>query len=322
MTARIFIDGAAGTTGLGIRKRLEGRKDIEVVSLEGERRKDPAAREAEFNRADLAILCLPDAAAIAALELVHSSTVRVLDASTAHRTAPGWVYGFPELQPGQRAAIQAARRVSNPGCHATGFVASMRPLVDAGIVPHAAPLSVHALTGYSGGGREMIELYEAEAGADAPDFALYALDLAHKHGPEMRAMARLERPPLFVPGVGNFHSGLVTIVPLHLWALPGEPSAKRVHDALAEHYRGEPFIRVAPLEELGTLRAGKYYLDVSVATGKDTLELFVFSNDSRREAVVVARLDNLGKGASGAAVQNMNLMLGLGEDTGLSSARH
>ena len=319
MAARIFIDGQAGTTGLKIRERLRARTDVDVVTLPEEARRDVRARETLLNSVDLAILCLPDDAAREAVALIRNPAVKVLDASSAHRTTPGWVYGLPELVSDQRGAIARAARVSNPGCHATGFIASIRPLVDARLVPPQTAISVHSLSGYSGAGKEMIAAYEAESSAGgAPGFALYGLELAHKHGAEMRAFGGLERVPLFVPGIGNFRCGLVTVVPLHLWALPGTVRGRDVHEALAERYRGEKFVRVMPFDDRAELRGGKY-LDAELVNGTNWLDLFVYCNDERREAVVVARFDNLGKGASGAAVQNMNLMLGLTEGAGLDA---
>lgn len=317
MPSRVFIDGEAGTTGLRIREHLAARADVTVVSVPYEQRRDVEARRALLNDVDLAILCLPDDAAREAVALVSNRSVKVLDASSAHRTADGWAYGFPELGRAQRDVIRAAPRVSNPGCHATGFVASLRPLIDAGLVPADAPLAVNSLSGYSGGGKDLIRVHEQElAPQGRAGCALYGLELGHKHLPEMQRWSGLSQAPLFVPTVGNFRCGLVTSVPLQLSALPGSVKAVDVHAALLEHYRGEPFIRVLPLNDRSQLRAERY-LDPDVLNGTNYLELFVFAEEAKRQALVVARFDNLGKGASGAAVQNMNLMLGLPERAGL-----
>jgi N-acetyl-gamma-glutamyl-phosphate reductase len=318
MPSRVFIDGEAGTTGLRIREHLATRADVTVVSVPYEQRRDVEARKALLNDVDLAILCLPDEAAREAVELVSNPRVKVLDASSAHRTAEGWAYGFPELGRAQRDAIRAAPRVSNPGCHATGFVASLRPLIDAGLVPADAPVAVNSLSGYSGGGKDLIRLHEEElAPQGRAGCALYGLELGHKHLPEMQRWSGLSRAPLFIPTVGNFRCGLVTSVPLQLSALPGSVKGVDLHAALAEHYRGEPFIRVLPLNDRSHLRAERY-LDADLLNGTNYLELFVFADEAKRQALVVARFDNLGKGASGAAVQNMNLMLGLPEQAGLN----
>jgi N-acetyl-gamma-glutamyl-phosphate reductase len=315
MSRRIFIDGEAGTTGLRIREHLASRQDLEIVSLPKERRRDAEARAAALNDVDVAILCLPDDAARDAVRLITNPNVKVLDASSAHRTASGWVYGFPELIREQRGRIASALRVSNPGCHATGFVASVRPLVDASLIPAGAPLTVNSLSGFSGGGRDLIRAYEEELGEEA-GFALYGLELSHKHFPEMQAYSGLSEPPLFLPGVGHFRCGLVTTVPLQLWTLQTAVRGRDLHEALTEHYRGERYVQVMPFLDRSLLR-GERYLDADALNGTNRLELFVFANDDKRQAVIVARFDNLGKGASGAAVQNLNLMLELPEDSGL-----
>jgi N-acetyl-gamma-glutamyl-phosphate reductase len=302
MVAKIFIDGDAGTTGLGIRERLAGVKAVELVTLAPERRKDPSAKRDILARVDIAVLCLPDAAAretVALADELGEAAPRILDASTAHRTAPGWTYGFAELVPGHAEAIRRAKRVANPGCYATGAVAILRPLVDAGVLPRDLPVTVNAVSGYSGGGRQMIEAYEK---GEAPEFELYGLTLEHKHLPEIVAYARLTAPPLFVPSVGNFRQGMLVCAPLALHRLPGPPRAVDLEAALARHYAGAARVRVAPAPRSGRL-------DVSALNGSDDIELFVFSNEERRQALLVARLDNLGKGASGAAVQNLGLML-------------
>ena len=302
----VFIDGEAGTTGLEIRRRLDRVAGIEVRSIAAERRKDDASRLAMMREADLVVLCLPDAAAIEAaawLATLADEAPKVIDASTAHRVAEGWVYGFPELDAGQTAAVRGARRVSNPGCYPTGAIALIRPLVDAGLVPTDYPVTVNAVSGYSGGGRSMIEAYEA---GRAPPFELYGLTLQHKHVPELQTYGRLAVRPIFVPSVGDFRQGMLVSVPLHLDALPGKPTARDLEAALAGHYAGAARIKVVPA---GTADGGR--LDALALNGTDLLELRVFANERYRQAVLVARLDNLGKGASGAAVQNIELMLGL-----------
>jgi len=315
MAARIFIDGAAGTTGLEIRERLAERRDLESIQLSDRERKDSRARAAALNEADLVILCLPDEPAREAVSLIENPSVRVIDASTAHRTAPGWVFGFPELDPGQYERIAAATRVSNPGCYSTGFLALIRPLVRDRLIPPDFPLTVNAVSGYSGGGKAMIEEFEAK---DSPRYVetvvrTYALTLAHKHVPEMKQHAGLAHPPVFAPNVGRFYRGMIVEVPLQLWALPDEPTVAQVHGVIAKAYRGRPLIEVGTLEE----SVIKQTLDAEMLKLTNGMKLFVFGNDMHGQARLVAVLDNPGKGASGAAVQNLNIMLGLPETTGL-----
>ncbi|MPZ08725.1 MAG: N-acetyl-gamma-glutamyl-phosphate reductase [Kiloniellaceae bacterium] len=317
MTARIFIDGEAGTTGLQIRGRLESRADVQLIRLAEGERKDPAARACALNEADLAILCLPDAAAREAVGLIENPQTRVIDASTAYRTDPDWTYGFPELDRAQTAKVKAAKRVSNPGCYPTGVLALIRPLVDAGLLPKDFPVTVNAVSGYSGGGKDLIRRYEDAA---APDhlknaYRAYALGLAHKHIPEIRVHSGLDHAPLFVPAVGNYYKGMLVQVPLQLWALPGRPTPEELRKALAERFAGQDFVSVASATE----SASQEDLDPEGLNGSNDMRLHVFGNAAGDQAVLAAVLDNLGKGASGAAVQNMNLMLGLDPQAGLAT---
>ena len=307
---KVYIDGKEGTTGLQIYERLGGRTDIELLLIDEDKRKDTAERKKFLNAADLVFLCLPDAASIEAVSLIENPETRVIDASTAHRTAEGWTYGFAELLSGQRERIKTAKRVANPGCHATGFLAGAAPLTALGVLPTDYPVTCYSLTGYSGGGKKMIAEYE-EAGRstllDAP--APYAIGLTHKHLPEMQKLAGLEQPPVFVPILGDYYKGMATTIMLHNARLKGQPTAQNIHEMLCEYYAGQTMVRVMPF-------GGEARMYANALAGKDYLELTVSGHEG--QTLVTARFDNLGKGASGAAVQNMNLMLGFDETAGLS----
>ncbi|MDH3579523.1 MAG: N-acetyl-gamma-glutamyl-phosphate reductase [Hyphomicrobiales bacterium] len=316
MTAKVFIDGEAGTTGLQIAARLAGRRDIELLRLDDAARKDTDRRREMLNMADLAILCLPDDAAREAVDLIESPQTGVIDASTAHRVSDGWVYGFPEYDQGQRALIASAKRVANPGCYAISSVAMLHPLIEAGLIAPDWPVTINAISGYSGGGKSMIAEFEnagAPGGAEAPFFT-YGHALAHKHVPEITRWGGLVHPPLFMPSVGRFAQGMIVQLPLPLWAMPGAPAARDIHAALADHYAGQRFVTVAALEETKDLAR----LAPEALNGTNELRLHVFRNEGGDQAVVMGLLDNLGKGASGQAVQNLNIMLGLAEETGLA----
>ena len=313
MTYRAFVDGQEGTTGLRIHEYLAQRSDIEVLRIDADKRKDPAERARLLNAADVAFLCLPDGAAREAASLVDNPKTCLIDASTAHRTAPGWAFGLPELAADQRQKIRASKRIANPGCHASAFILLLRPLVDAGLVPAATPVSASSITGYSGGGKKMIEQYEAGGDARLDSPRPYALTLAHKHIPEMAAHTGLTTKPLFMPIVGKFYKGLSVSVPLHLSELRDGATVEQVQAALAARYAGERFVKVMPLRDPSTLEDG--YFDVQACNDTNRVDIFVFANDS--QIILMCRLDNLGKGASGAAVQSMNVHLGVDEGLGL-----
>jgi N-acetyl-gamma-glutamyl-phosphate reductase len=307
-TASVFVDGASGTTGLGINERLKLQRDVVVKTIAEDKRKDPGAKRALMEEVDLVILCLPDDAAketVALIDSMGNAAPKVLDASTAFRVAPDWAYGFPELSPDQADRIKLATKVSNPGCYPTGGIALLRPLVDAGLVPADYPVAVNAVSGYSGGGKSMIASFED---GTAPAFELYGLGFEHKHIPELQLYSKLTRRPIFIPSVGNYRQGMLVSVPLQLDTLPGKPSGADLQAALAARYAGSKYVSVMPL---GNEAASGGRIEPEELNETNQLELYVFASDKYHQAVLVARLDNLGKGASGAAVQNLRLMLGL-----------
>lgn len=314
MIAKIFIDGESGTTGLQIRERLAGRKDLTLLSIPEARRKDPAARAEFLNEADIAILCLPDEAAKESVALITNPNTRVIDPSSAHRVAQGWTYGFPEIDQAQSSVIAKAKRVSNPGCWPQGVIAVLRPLIAAGLVPASYPVTVSGISGYTGGGKSMIADYQAK-GENAPEFMPYGFGFNHKHLPEMQRYSTLSSAPLFMPAVGNFAQGMLTAVPLQMAAFAQVPSPEELHAAIADHYAGitHSFVDVAPLANLERTAE----LDPESLNGTNRLRIHVFANEAKAQALLLAVYDNLGKGASGAAVQNLNLMLGMDPATSL-----
>ena len=313
MAYQVYVDGQEGTTGLRIHEYLAKRGDVELLRIDPDKRKDPAERARLLNAADVAFLCLPDQASREAAAMVTNPNTCLIDASTAHRIDPAWAFGLPELARGQRDKLRQSKRIANPGCHASAFILLVRPLVDAGLVPAALPLSATSITGYSGGGKKMIEQYQAGGDDQLLSPRPYGLTLSHKHIPEMMTHTGLTTKPVFLPIVGNFYKGLAVSLPLHFEQLAPGTNAERLHAALAAHYEGERFVKVMPLRDPATLEAG--FFDVQATNDTNNVELFVFAHDT--QAVLIARLDNLGKGASGAAVQCMNVHLGVDESLGL-----
>lgn len=320
---KVFIDGEAGTTGLQVRGRIEARDDLEVISPPADLRKDLDTRKSFINEADVVILCLPDEASIEAAGLVDSDNDRtvLIDASTAYRVDDTWDYGFPELSAEQRENLSKSKRISNPGCYPTGFIGLTRPLVDAGIISEGTPLTVNAISGYSGGGKGMMELFEGEDSASMEPWAGYGFGLTHKHLPEMAKYSTLGRKPVFQPQIGTFDQGMVVSVPLHYDWLKEGTTGEEIHETLSKHYEGSYFVSVMPLGESNTKEAGLLergaFLRPDTLKNTNNMELFVFPNDEAQQVLLCARLDNLGKGASGAAVQNLNIALGLDETVGL-----
>jgi len=313
MTYAVFVDGQEGTTGLRIHEYLAARSDIEVLRIDADKRKDPAERARLLNAADVAFLCLPDAASREAAAMITNPRTCLIDASTAHRISPGWAFGLPELAPDQRDKIRASKRIANPGCHASAFILALRPLLDAGLLSPDALLSATSITGYSGGGKSMISEYETTSERKLTSPRPYALGLNHKHLPEMAKHTGLLQPPVFMPIVGPFYKGLAVSVPLHLSQIRAGAGVQDLHSALTSYYEGERFIRVMPLRDAATLEAS--FFDVQACNDSNRVDLFLFGSET--QAVLIARLDNLGKGASGAAVQSMNVHLGIDEGLGL-----
>ena len=317
MKPTIFIDGEAGTTGLQIRQRLDARADLELISIDPAKRKDQSARAHLLNAADVVILCLPDDAAREAVSLIENTSVKVIDASTAHRTADGWVFGFPEMTQVWREEIAASKRVTNPGCWSTGAIALLRPLIMSELMNAEYPVTVSGVSGYSGGGKSMIAEFEDADGPTYTDvpYRIYGLSLTHKHLPEIQKYAELASPPVFSPAVGRFRQGMIVDIPIHLPSLQKKVSVSDVHDVFAQIYDGQRFVQVVPLEESAKLKT----LSPEELNGSNDLRLYVFGTADGSQARLVAMLDNLGKGASGQAVQNLNIMLGLQESTGLAN---
>ena len=313
MTYAVFVDGQEGTTGLRIHDYLAARSDIEVLRIDADKRKDPAERARLLNAADVAFLCLPDAASREAAAMINNPRTCLIDASTAHRISPGWAFGLPELAPDQRDKIRASKRIANPGCHASAFILALRPLLDAGLLSPDALLSATSITGYSGGGKSMISEYETTSERKLTSPRPYALGLNHKHLPEMARHTGLQQPPVFMPIVGPFYKGLAVSVPLHLSQIRAGAGVQDLHSALTSYYEGERFIRVMPMRDAATLESG--FFDVQACNDSNRVDLFLFGSET--QALLIARLDNLGKGASGAAVQSMNVHLGLDEGLGL-----
>lgn len=317
MKYKVFVDGSEGTTGLEISQRLASRHDLEVLQIDNDLRKNTVERKRLINAADIVFLCLPDEAARESVGLVENRTTCILDASTAHRVHPSWTYGFPELRPNQRDLVRSSKRISVPGCHATGFVAAVAPLVSSGLLPSTTPTSCFSITGYSGGGKKLISYYQNELAdsrrANTP--RLYSLNLQHKHLPEMAYHTGLHSPPVLSPILANIYKGMVVSIPIPSELLPSRPSAREIHTVLEAQYEGEKFIKVMPFAGEGSLDDG--YLELTGCNDTNRLELYVFGHES--QVVISARLDNLGKGASGAAVQCMNIHLGLDENVGLKA---
>lgn len=318
MTAKIFIDGEAGTTGLQIRSRLEGRSDLDFIQLPNAQRKDTEARRDALNSADVAILCLPDAAARDSVALIESNNVKVIDASSAHRTAAGWTYGFPEYKSGHRAAIKTAARVTNPGCYAISSVAMLHPLVSNAVVPSDWPITINAISGYTGGGKNLIAEFEDQTAENHSDatYWIYGLGLQHKHVPEIRQWSGLEEKPLFVPSVGRYRQGMIVQLPLQLWTLPNSTSPEDLVQIYQDHYAGEDCVEVPGLSDTSSM----VRLNPESLNATNKMRIHVFGSEDGRQAVVVVLIDNLGKGASGQAVQNLNIILGAAENTGLTDA--
>lgn len=314
MAFKVYIDGKEGTTGLKIFDRLEARADLEILLIDEEKRKDPAQRKKLINASDVTFLCLPDDAAVEAVSLVENSRVKVIDASTAHRVAPGWAYGFPELSLQHRSAVEASARIANPGCYATGFISLVYPLVKLGVLPSDYPFVCHAISGYSGGGKKMIAAYQNPARpAEYDSVRQYGLSQSHKHQKEMQIVSGIDYIPIFNPAVSDFLCGMTVSVPLYARLLPQKRGAKAIHELLSSYYEGLRFVRVMPFCGEGVLEGG--FLPSNALANTNDLEIYVCGNDER--ILLAACLDNLGKGASGAAVQNMNIALGLDEATGL-----